>query len=472
MKPITLDTLLLFLYSFQNITSSTWSIFYPYLASYLKHFNPLITMKGIFACTLSMFIGRIIGGLILPHFYFLFGIKISMQIGILISFVNFLLFFCFTSYFWVVFNILLVGVHYQFVVLSVGYFLTEKYRDGFERVNFVNIGIGSSLGIIFWGFVSVFIINPGNKGMELVVREYAGFGCYFEWEVAKNFKTYMVVLALQSLLFFIPTFYLKDPENIKPNFIPYISALFSGNKRAIKDLKNSFSSQKNLLEKSFSLINSEKSVEENFLEDRLQLSYKEAKTKSIIIIKNPYFLLLILLLSLRFTGLVYFVDNYKIITYHIINNDKLVSFALSISVFSSIIGQLVVSFIWKKLDFYWSQIFLYFLLFLNLIILIVFSENRFVMFWIVSFIRICVRISYGLAALTKFSLFHPKIGVEITKVFDFYSILAILFGSVLNYFFDFSFIFEFILFLNLCGFLVLFFFFKNFKKMVKEIEFL
>ena len=479
MKKITKDTILLFIYSFQNIISSTWPVIYPYLASYTKNFNSTITMKGIFACTISIFIGRIIGGIILPFTYFLFGIKITMQITIFILFINYILFFVFTDYFWINVNIMLSGVHYQFVLLSVSYFLSTKYSKGFSMVNYASVG--SSLGIIFWGFVSVFIINPSNDKMNLEMEENGEIVNYFEWEIAKNFKTYLIVLAFQSFLFLIPTFFLTDPKSIKPNFFPYMKALFSGNKRALKELTNSFSLQKSKLQKSI-ISNEEKSFlsknsiiyensEDLLLENgKRELSFEEAKIKSKLIMKNPLFILLISLFAIRFTGLLFFVDNYKIISYKIIKNDKISSFALSISVITSISGQLLVSFLWEKLDFYKSQLFLYSLLFINLLIIIFFGDSPFVMFWIISFVRICVRISYGLIAIMKFALFNPKIGIEISKLLDIYSIISIFIGASLNYFFDISFIFWVLLVLNIVGAIVFFLYFKGFQELVKRIE--
>ena len=440
MKSINKDRIILFIYSITNIMSSTWPILYPYIASYIKHYNPNITMKSIFATTIGIFIGRIIGGVLLPNLYFLFGIKGTMQIGGLLLFINYLLYFCFTSIFGVFFNNLFAGVNYQIAFLSVSFFLSEKYLNGLLYINYVYIG--SSIGIIFWGIVSIYIINPDNIGMTLKLTEGNLEENYFPWEMVKNFKFFMIVLACFSLLFILPTFFLDDPENITPNFFIYFKALFTKDKKKLDYLNKSFQNYSLNSKKSFEkkkkpiTINIIDEEEEIFLQ-KYELNFEEAEKKSQKIIFNPLFILFIGLMAIRFSPVLYMIDNYKIIAFKVLKNDKMISLALSTSFLASIFGQIIVGFVYRKLDFYKSQLFLYFLIFLNLFIFVFFAENNiYVMFGILSLDRIILRISHGFAVLSKFSLFHPKIAVGITKVFDCYIIFSFVIIIILNYYYD------------------------------------
>ena len=474
MKQINKDRIILFIYSITNIFSSLWPILYPYIASYIKHYNPSITMKNVFATTIGIFIGRIIGGFFLPNLYFFFGIRGTMQIGGLLLFINYILYFELTSLTGLFFNNLFAGVNYQISFLSVTFFLSEKYTNGLLYVNYVYIG--SSLGIIFWGIVSIYIINPRNGGMILEIKENGIIENYFPFEMIHNFKFFMIVIACFSLLFVLPTFFLEDPENIYPNFFSYFKALFARDKKKLNLLNQSFQDVSFNTIRSFekkkkpSFIKIIDEEEEIFLQ-KYELTFEEADKKSKKIIFNPLFILFVFLMAIRFSPVIYMVDNYKIIAYKVLKNDNMISLALSTSCFMSIFGQIMVGFLWRKLDFYKSQLFLYFIIFANLFVFVFFAEgNVFVMFWILSFDRIIVRISYGFAALSKFGLFHPKIAVGITKAFDCYNIFSLFIIIGLNYYFDSFFILWFLLVINGVGVTIFFVFFRKFKEIVKNIE--
>ncbi len=82
------------------------------------------------------------------------------------------------------------------------------------------------------------IINPTNFGMtEIRVNQYGDEERYFSWSVGKKFPTLMFFLGFSNIAFvLIPCYFLKDPNHITQNFIPWIKAYFQGNQEALNSL--------------------------------------------------------------------------------------------------------------------------------------------------------------------------------------------------------------------------------------------
>ncbi len=140
MKKLTKEILLLLLYNCSNCMMSIWVIVFPYLFSYLIHYNPSLSLKEIFSSTIILFFGVVIGNFMLPRFYFFFGIKVTMKIGGYLNMINCLLFIYLKSIYTIYFNVMLLGLSYQFVILSTIYYLSQKFKDGHLNSSYCNIG--------------------------------------------------------------------------------------------------------------------------------------------------------------------------------------------------------------------------------------------------------------------------------------------------------------------------------------------
>ena len=502
MKPLHKDLFLLFLYTVSNTVYYIWSLIYPYQASYLKHLNPLIKMKDIFSATIAMFFGITVGNLILPKFYYFFGIKKTMQIGGVFYLLNCIGYFFFISKFFVILNIMFTGTIYQFYIMSVTFYLSEKYENGHLYCNYVFVG--QNIANVLWPFMAVILINPENVGMEMEILERGEITNYFPWSISQNFPFLMSSIGFVSFFFtMIPTFFLEDPNHIKPVFFEYVKAFFSGDKNTLNELSNSFkksnfknsiyslnSSQNIILEKKIVLKNNlsnekemenlktnskNKKLKENLLiKEKKEMTYSEAEEKSKKIMKSPLFILFILILTLRQSPLAYILDNYKLIAFKVIKNDKTICLALSISSFFGILGQVSISYIWKKLDFYKTHLFLNFSVLFGLFIYLLFSVHQsFYMFLIIVFFRVVLQMVYGSNYLTKFDLFKPKVAVCISKSIDNNYLFSVILMIILNYMFfigdDISTIFFIFLLMNIGATILLIYYFKDFKEYMKNI---
>ena len=195
MKRLYKDIIIIFIYNLYNTVYSQWPLIYPYLISYSNHYNPSINMKKGFFTTLFVFLGIPLSGFILPHLYFLFGIKRVMMLGGFFFLLNCIFFFYFTNFFALCLNSLFSGFIYQLGITSSSYFLSEKYENGFFFNNYVFMG--QNISNFLWPFFCVWIVNPGNRNM--IVNEKGE--SFFPWEIICNFPYLMVIMGICSFFF-------------------------------------------------------------------------------------------------------------------------------------------------------------------------------------------------------------------------------------------------------------------------------
>ena len=268
MKKLYKDIVLLFFYSMSNTIFFIWPMIYPYLGSYIIHSNPSITLKKLFSTTLGLLLGPTIGNLFLPKLYFLFGIKKTIQIGGFLNLLNCYLYYKVNSIFLVFLIVLLSGAIYQLTLLSITYYLSKKHKNGYLYCNYAFIG--QNIANIIWPIFALKLINPNNIGMtgsHIINNE---IDIFFPWEISKNFPLLMNILGLTSFLCtIIPSFFLKDPEKLKPHFFLWINNFFSNNKRNKEEIniiyEKSLNEDKDIFNKSINTI-SNSSLSENFSE--------------------------------------------------------------------------------------------------------------------------------------------------------------------------------------------------------------
>ena len=492
MKKLNKDIALLFLYSMSNTIFFIWPVIYPYLGSYIIHSNPSITLKKLFSTTLGLVLGPTVGNLFLPKFYFLFGIKKTIQIGGFLNLLNCYFYYKVNSIFLVFFNVLLSGAIYQLTILSITYYLSKKHDNGYIYCNYAFIG--QNIANIIWPFFALKLINPNNIGMTASHIINNEIDIFFPWEISKNFPLLMNILGFTSFLFtIIPSFFLQDPEIMKPHFFLWINTFFSNNKKNKEELSiaydkskiedkdifnNSIIGSKSILtdksdlNKSNSIFTKNSSISEYLSQkSEKELSEEEAKKKANKIIKNPLFLILVLIISIRFAPLYYLVDNYKVLAYPILKNDQLISISLSFSSMLAILGQVFIKKLWESLGFYKCFGFIGFLSLLFHFIFITFATSS-SFFMIVNFFfcRIIANLLYGAIYYIKFGLFDPKVAVHISKIFDFSLFLSVVicvgFNSALYDGTNSGFVFFIHFLLNIGSMVVFVIFFKDFEKKI------
>lgn len=117
----------------------------------------------------------------------------------------------------------------------------------------------------------------------------------------------------------------------------------------------------------------------------------------------------------------------------IVKNDHLTSILLSLSNIIAILSKIISPFIWNKLGFKKSNLFVAVLTNIVYLCIILFGK-----FWIFLILlpflnRSVLNINYIFIAMNKFDLFHPVIAVKISKVMDSALSLAIIYALFFNY---------------------------------------
>lgn len=479
MKNLNKDIGLLFIYSMSNTIFFIWPVIYPYLGSYVIHSNSDLTLKKLFSTTLGLVLGPTIGNLFLPKMYFLFGIKKTIQIGGFLNLLNCILYYKINSILAIFLNVMFSGAIYQLTTLSITYYLTEKFENGYIYCNYAFVG--QNISNILWPYFALKLMNPENIGMTAKHVINGEIDIYFPWEISKNFPMLMNILGLISfLLTMISSYFLIEPKKMKPHFMLWVNAVIFRNHRAIVELDLAYkeSLTNSLLQTSKSRIsksmisNETNENSKSFLEK--ELSDEEAEQKANRIMKHPLFIILVLILSIRIAPLYYLVDNFKVLSYPILKSDTLISIALSISSLFAILGQVFIKKIWEKLDFYHSFLFLGFLNILFLFIYLRFSVySSFFMISNFCFSRILINLCYGAIYFTKFGLFDSKIAIYISKFFDLIYFISVIFVVGFNYLlFDginSSPVFMVHLFINILSTAFFIFYFRNFKDLMMKI---
>ena len=491
-KNLKKDILLLTIYTISVTLYATWCVIYPYLGSYLKHFTPEISLKTLFSTTIGLFLGQTVANLFLPTFFFLFGIKNTILIGGVLNLINCLLYIYLDSFFTILLNLTLTGAIYQLAAISISYYLSEKYENGYTYI--FKCFVGFSFANIFWPFFAVKIMNPENIGMidENIIN--GQIENFFPWKISKNFPMLMTLIGIFNLLVtFIPISFIKDPDHIKGYFLIWIKAKLMGNKRALNELNKEYSKNRkrslsiNLnLSNSFNIENNKSPIQKEDNDKKIILiknpekntkkilTDAEANQKAYKIMFSPLFLLLVLIIAIKISPTYYFIDNYKIIAYFVIKNDSLISLSISMQCVFAILSQYFFNSIWNKFGFYWTFNIISIMLILFHVVYLLFSvKSGFFMILNAILNRIVTQFIMGAISFTKFGLFEGKVAVSISNVIDINFSLAMVLSIVLNYLLfsqeDISSIFVVFFILNCFAAFLFWFFYSDFEEKMKKI---
>ena len=480
-KNLKKDIYLLTTYFLSLTLYATWCVIYPYLGSYLKHFDPQLSLKTLFSTTIGLFLGQTVANICLPTLFFLFGIKNTIFLGGFLNFLNCILYIYCDTFLTILANLTLTGAIYQLGSVSMSYFLSEKYENGY--VYSFRCFMGMSVANIFWPFLAVKIMNPGNVGMIAESFVDGDIEHFFPWEISKNFTVLMSLIGVFNFFVtFIPIYFIEDPDHIKGYFIIWLRANLSGNKRALNEISKEYSKNesysKNLNLSNSLIIKPETSEqiekEKSSKSPKTPLTDSEAKEKAFKIMKSPLFILLIIILTIKISSLYYFIDNYKIIAFHVIKNDSLISLSISVQCIFALFCQFIFNFVWKKFGFFQTyNIISIIILLFHIFYLLLSVRSGFFMFLNAIVNRIVTQFMIGCINFTKFGLFEGKVAVYISKAVDLNFTFAMIVSIFFNYLFfsqeDISTIFLAFFVLNFIVAFLFWRFYRDFEEKMKKI---
>ena len=118
--------------------------------------------------------------------------------------------------------------------------------------------------------------------------------------------------------------------------------------------------------------------------------------------KDTSFLSLILFFSCLIGPMMYSVDLFKVLGNLTLKNDKLVSFALSLSSIFAMASKLLAPLIWNKLKYYKSLLMLCILVNLNYVLYIIYGYEKLAIFIFVCVDWIAVNLLYIFSYIIKF----------------------------------------------------------------------
>lgn len=460
MKPELLKDILITLIIMSNTSFFLqWSVIYPYLGSYYKYFDPSITLKGIFSCILVLYFGMFLGNLILPRFFYFFGLRKTLQIGSLFYFINLTCLYSFISMWGFCINILITGALVNFSYFTISVFFSQKYENGILYCPIVFMGV--SIGAMIWPLVINVVINPDNHSMDVSSNLNGYRENYYAYSVSKRVVHYLNFHGLFALVVngFLCQF-LTDPQNHQGVLSLYLKSWWGSNakgqdknedynivkknieERLSENIRESIQKSRELLDHYRQSIDASKNHDlehellekkDNATETSKPLSGDVDKYKEAV---SPRFLFLLLVSTVRASAVVYFSNNCKYIGNLFIKDDNLISTLISLTSALEIIFRMTGSYFWLKLEFFKTMyVLLASSIVFNLMFMYLFPLNLYSF----AFLLIICRILYGVNAavthITLFSLYPSETAIYLYKIFDNTTLAGLVYAVFLNYFF-------------------------------------
>ena len=229
--------------SFVTIGFTVWAIFYPYYFSYLKHFNPAVTVEQIFGGTFFLFLGMNVIGIIFPSILFLFGACGTMMFGGLIMLLNCISLYTFTNWFFIILNTLIFGGLYKYTTLLCIIYFNEHFPERGSILHGIAL-TGFLVGSIFSSVFCTYMINPDNKEMTTYMIDGVET-IYFDYTISYNLVNYLNYMGFAGLIVcLVSATLLEDPEKYTPNIREVINYV-RGLDNSMKDAKRVFNESLN-----------------------------------------------------------------------------------------------------------------------------------------------------------------------------------------------------------------------------------
>ena len=205
---------LLTVFNTTNNISTLWGSIFPYVASYHRLSNSLISQKFFFSASVFILLGPAVMNIFLQYSYRLIGIRKTVLIGSFLYLLNCMSFCMHPSLFWAMFSIFFAGANYQTIILSTNLFFFEKYPQ--KAKSSVSLAIsGGMIGNLLWGLLLNLLVNPENKKMTLTYPEQKG-ELFFEETVSSRISGYLLYNGIFAVIVTVIVYCLiEDPKNKK-----------------------------------------------------------------------------------------------------------------------------------------------------------------------------------------------------------------------------------------------------------------
>ena len=443
-KPEYKDLAVFFTIALTCIKFNIWSMVIPYYYSYVKHYNPSVTMKTVFNGIVCIYFGSSVSTLTFPTLLFVLGLKGSLIFGAIAAAANNLAIYSFSSVISICINSALVGFSYRHFTTVIILYFSEKYPESASKL----YSIATSGFIVtgcFWANMITVYINPENKEMTEVTY-YNGYEeRFFGMDVASRLVGVMNLLSVFTLsITLIMSFFFSDPEKYSSNFHVLLNWL-KGEKvdlsRSIQQLSNHLSESAIILHtsrvesKENTIIANTTGVQlldkSERLEDISQSSIRQeehkitARQQAMKAFKTPKFWLLFYIGIFRLSLPCYYVDNAKIIGYQIVQNDRLIAQVYSVCTFLAMLSSALAGNVVERFGllncYIWSLVCN---VIIGLLSATVIHSRPFVFLLLLAWSRVLANFNLQLSNITLFNCYEPDVALQLAKVYDLHGVMA------------------------------------------------
>ena len=367
----------------------------------------------------------------------------------------------FTNWIFIIINVSLFGGLFRYTsLLSIVYF-SEMYGNRASALYGMSL-TGFLVGSFLSNNLCTYMVNPENLPMT---TSYAnGFEeHYFDYSISKNLVGFLNLMGLiEFLVCLFVSLFITDPEKYQSNFGKVFSYFKGNNSQELNDSLNSF---KNTLDETFSEAWKQKkddslnqSISYSMHSDILsthslisQISGGSNKEKLLSVdvekevelqLEAEYkkelgsltFWILFFASIIRNAQPSYFVENYKIQAYVVIDNDSLLTKIFSLSALTGVVGTLIASPIWTRFGLKKTyKLALIINIVCDILLVTVAPHSSFVFGFIILLARLYLSFDIQVNNLTMFCVYKPQIALRLSKIYDINFFLSIVVGVLMNF---------------------------------------
>ena len=425
-----------------NVVFLIYSVFYPYLASYLKLTDPSFTMKTLFSYFLLAYVGFGFASQFTNAYLYLFGFKNAIMIN---GFVNILHNFGFAylkSRAGIAICTILMGSTSEVTLILCTLFFKEHYPKDAE-IHYTKCSGGKMFGTAFWTIALAYLVNPNNKGLEWEVEENGIVNRYYSQEISQNivsalfYNSIYVAIIYVAVLFYIPKSNIYKGLEImrlrKNSCTEHLDEFNDSRELMISAMNENRASETNNSKNPFRLKN-EGVIGEDWEQMEENLLTKEADdfsySKEIV---SQKFLILFMLSIIRLSENNFIIDNYKLQGAALTDNDHLLNQVFAFAGFLSFFSRTYSGLLWEKLGSRKVHtIILIITVLIDLTYIFLVEHSFYVYALSVCIVRPLNQFNLLLSVLVLYSNYKPKIALRLSMVFDLTYILPIIMVVLLN----------------------------------------
>lgn len=447
-----------------TIGFNVWPVFIPYYYSYLKNFNPYITVEQVFGTTFFLYLGMNAISAVMPIMLYLFGMRGTIVACGVITFLNCFCLHYFTSWFFICLNVLIFGGLYRYTTLVSIIYFSETYPQ--KASHYYGLALsGFLVGSLLSNNLCCTMINPNNQPMSQTTDINGYTEQYFEFEIASRVVSYLNFYGVFSLLMCIMcSFLVSDLDKYPGEWRIFLGWVFGEDhdiRKSIDRFKNNLDetfthsfrqSEANPITKSLSYsmksnafavtiikkLENAQENEEDAIEQMLtanqspeeiaEIEYQRQK-------KSITFWVLLFIGIARNAQPCFLLENFKVQAFCVINDDMFLTRTFSLTAFTGVIGNISASYIWDAIGMVNAN---YLAICINLVIdillMTVAPHSPVIFMSIIFFARAYSSYDVQVNNMTMFSMFDSMVALKLSKIFDFNFFFAICIAVVFNFY--------------------------------------